>query len=118
MLLIVIIEPRTTFSWESSEVSRSELHQPILRVIESSHTQGKGIERITMSVKTSEYACAKYIIVILIHVPVSALKLVQFSEMGQHWKRFVAKNATVHVMVRPIMTHEMMEKVPNMKILV
>ena len=84
MFLIVIKEPRTTFAWESSEVSRSDLDQLLFGGIGSSHTQGRGIERITMSVKTSEYAWAKYIIVILIHVPVSALKLVQFSEMGQH----------------------------------
>ena len=70
-----------------------------------------------MSVKTSEYACAKYIIVMFTQVPGSALKLVQFSEMGQHWKTLAAKNATVHMMVRPIMTHEMMENVPNMNIL-
>lgn len=70
-----------------------------------------------MSVKTSDHACAKYIIVIFMQVPVSALKLSQFSEMGQHWKTLAAKNATVQMMVRPIMTHEMMENVLSMKIL-
>lgn len=76
------------------------------------------MERITMSVKTSDQACAKYIIVRLMQVPGSALKLVQFSEMGQHWKILAARNAMVHIMVRPIMTHEMMENVLGMKILV
>ncbi len=43
--------------------------------------------------------------------------MVQFSEMGKHCSRFAAKNAMVHMMVKPIMTHEIMEKVRVRKIL-
>ena len=70
------------------------------------------------SVKTSDQACAKYIIVDLMHVPGAAPKLFQFSEMGKHCSRFAAKKATVHVMVRPIMTQETMENVLVENILV
>ena len=71
-----------------------------------------------MSVNTSDQACAKYIVVVWMQVPGVAAKLVQFSEMGQHCSRLAAKNAMVHVMVRPIMTIEMNEKVFGTKILV
>ena len=70
------------------------------------------------SVKTSDQACAKYIIVVLMQVPGAAPKLVQFSEMGKHWSRLAAKKATVHVTVRPIMTQETMKNVLVEKILV
>lgn len=63
------------------------------------------------SVKTSDQACAKYIIVVLMHVPGAAPKLFQFSEMGKHCNRLAAKKATVHVIVRPIMTQETMKNV-------
>ena len=70
------------------------------------------------SVKTSDQACAKYIIVDLMHVPGAAPKLLQFSEIGKHCSRLAAKKATVHVTVRPIMTQETMENVLVEKILV
>ena len=63
------------------------------------------------SVKTSDQACAKYIIVDLMHVPGAAPKLFQFSEMGKHCSRLAAKKAIVHVTVRPIMTQETMANV-------
>lgn len=71
-----------------------------------------------MSVKTSDQACAKYIIVVSMQVPGAASKPVQFPEIGQHCSRLAAKNAMVHVMFRPIMTSEMMENVLGTKILV
>ena len=83
-----------------------------------SHTHGRGIERIMTSVKTSDQACAKYIIVVLIHLPGAAPKLFQFSEMGKHCSRLATKKATVHVMVRPIMTQETMKNVLVENILV
>lgn len=70
-----------------------------------------------MSVNTSDQACAKYIIIVLMQVPEVASKLAQSSEMGKHCSRLAARNAMVHVMVRPIMTHEMMENVLSVKIL-
>ena len=70
------------------------------------------------SVKTSDQACAKYIIVDLMHVPGAAPKLFQFSEMGKHCSRLAAKKAIVHVTVSPIMTQETMENVLVEKILV
>ena len=82
------------------------------------HTQGKGIERIVTSVNTSDHACARYIIVVLMHVPGAAPRLFQFSEIGKHCSRLAAKNAMVHVEVIPIMTHEMMENVLVRKILI
>ena len=51
-------------------------------------------------------------------VPLAASKLVQFVEMGEHCSRLAAKKAMVHVMVRPITTHEMMENVLVVNILV
>ena len=76
-----------------------------------------GIERMITSVNISDQACARYIIVVSMQAPGVALKPVQFSEMGKHCRRFVAKKAIVHVMIRPIMTHEMTEKVFVLKIL-
>lgn len=46
-----------------------------------SHTHGKGIKRIKTSVNTSDQACARYIIVVLIQVPGVKSKL-QLSEIG------------------------------------
>lgn len=66
---------------------------------------------------TSDQACARYIIVVLMQVPGAAPKLLQFSEMGKHCSRFAAKKAMVHVLANPIMTHEMTENVLVMKIL-
>ena len=66
---------------------------------------------------TSDQACARYIIVVLMHVPGAAPKLLQFSEMGKHCSRFAAKKAMVHILANPIMTHEMMENVLVVKIL-
>lgn len=71
-----------------------------------------------MSVNTSDQACAKYIIVVCMQVPEVASKLAQFTEIGKHCSRLAAKNAMVHVMVRPIMAQEMMENVLSVKILV
>ena len=110
-------EPRTTFALESSEVSKSDLCQSLFGVIRGSHTQGRGIDRITTSVNISDQACAKYIMVVSIQVPGGAPKLVQFSEMGQHWKRLAAKKAMVHVTVTPIMAMEINENVFGTKIL-
>lgn len=83
----------------------------------SSHTQGKGIERIIMSVNTSDQACARYIIVVLMQVPGAAPRLLQFAEMGKHCSRLAAKNAMVHVIVRAIMTQETIKNVLVKKIL-
>ncbi len=82
-----------------------------------SHTQGKGIERIKTSVNTSDQACARYIIFVLMQLPGVKFKL-QLSEMGKHCNRFAAKNEMVHVTVRPIMTQEITENVFKGKILV
>lgn len=71
-----------------------------------------------MSVNISDQACAKYIIVVLMQVPGALSKPVQFSEMGKHCSRLAAKNAMVHVTIRPIMTHDMRENGLRMKILV
>ncbi len=81
------------------------------------HTQGRGIESIATSVKMSDQACAKYIVVVLIQAPGVGSEL-QFSEIGKHCSRFAAKNAMVHVMVSPIMSHEMTKNVLVKKILV
>ena len=50
-------------------------------------------------------------------VPGAGLKLFQFSDIGKHCSRFARKKATVHIMIRPIMIHEMIEKVLVKKIL-
>lgn len=67
---------------------------------------------------TSDQACARNIIVVLMQVPGTGLRVSQFSEMGKHCSRLAKKNAMVHVIVRLIMTHEMMENVLVAKILV
>ena len=82
-----------------------------------SHAQGKGIERIKTSVNTSDQACARYIILVLMQAPGVKSQL-QLSEMGKHCSRFAAKNAIVHVTVRPIMIQETTENVFVGKILV
>ncbi len=115
--LVAIKEPRRTFALEPSEVSKSDLCKSLLGLIRGSHTQGRGIERIRTSVNTSDQACAKYIIVVLMQVPGGAPKLVQFSEMGQHCSRLAAKKAMVHVTVTPIMAMEINENVFGTKIL-
>ena len=69
------------------------------------------------SVNKSDQACAKYIIVVLMQVPGVGSSVFQFSEMGRHCRRFATKNATVHVMVKPIMAHEIVENVLIAKIL-
>ena len=69
------------------------------------------------SVNTSDQACARYIMVVLIQVPGAAPILVHCIEIGKHCKRFAAKNAMVHVMMRPIIVHEMIENVLVRKIL-
>ncbi len=115
--LVAIKEPRRPFASEPSEVSKSDLCQSLFGVIRGSHTQGRGIERIRTSVNTSDQACAKYIIVVLMQVPGGAPKLVQFSEMGQHCSRLAAKKAMVHVTVTPIMAMEINENVLGTKIL-
>lgn len=71
-----------------------------------------------MSVKTSDQACAWYIMISSMQVPGAGLKLFQFSEIGKHCSRLAAKNAMVHVTIRPIMTHDMRENGLRMKILV
>ena len=118
MLLIATKRPLRIFSFETSEVSRSDFGQLLCGRTGSSHTQGKGIKRIKTSVKTSDQAWAKYIIVVLMQVPGAAPKLLQFSDMGKHCSRLAAKNTMVHVTVRPTMTAEMMENVLGTKILV
>lgn len=118
MLLVATKGPQITFALEPFEVSRSDLDQPLIGVTGRSRTQGRGIERIKMSVNTSDQACAKYIIVVLMQVSGAASNPVQFAEIGQHCRRLAAKNAMNHVTVRPITTHEMMENVLGMKILV
>lgn len=70
-----------------------------------------------MSVNTSDQACARYIIVVLMQVPGAAPRLLQFSEMGKHCSRFAAKNAMVHIMIRAIMTQETIKKILVKKIL-
>ena len=50
-------------------------------------------------------------------VPGAGPKLLQFSEMGKHWSRLAAKNAMVHIIVRAIITHDVMENVLVAKIL-
>ena len=117
VLLVATEGLRKSFAFESSGVSRSGPNQPPSGVIGSSHTQDMGIERMITSVNISDQACARYIIVVSMQAPGVALKPVQFSEMGKHCRRFAAKKAMVHVMVRPIITHEMTEKVFVMKIL-
>ena len=69
------------------------------------------------SVKTSDQDCARNIVVDLIQVPGVGSK-VQFSEIGKHCSRLATKKAMVHIIVRPIMTQEMMEKVLVTNILV
>ena len=81
------------------------------------HTQGKGIERIKTSVNTSDQACARYIVLVLIQEPGVRPKL-QLSEMGKHCSRFATKNAMVHITVRLIMTQETIENVLVKKILI
>ena len=65
----------------------------------------------------SDQACAKYIIIVSTQAPGAEFKLLQFSDMGKHCSRLAAKNAIVHITVRPIMAAEMMEKVLDTKIL-
>lgn len=71
-----------------------------------------------MSVNISDQAWAKYIIVVLMQVPGALSKPVQFSEMGKHCSRLAAKKPIVHVIVRPIMIHEVIEKVLVKNILI
>ena len=80
-------------------------------MIGSSHTHGKGIERIKTSVNISDQACAKYIISVFIQVPGAALRLVQFKEIGKHCSRLAAKKAMVHVKTIPVIIHEIIENV-------
>ena len=75
------------------------------------------MESIITSVNTSDQACARYIIVVLMQAPGAAPKLLQFSEMGKHCSRLAAKNAMVHAMVRATMTREKMINVLVEKIL-
>ena len=82
-----------------------------------SHTHGKGIERIKTSVNTSDQACARYIISVLMQASGVKPKL-QLSEIGKHCSKFAVKNAMVHVTVKPIMTQETTENVSVKKILV
>ena len=49
--------------------------------------------------------------------PGVTVQLIQFSDMGEHCRRLARKNATVHAVVKPIMTHEMMENVLEVNIL-
>lgn len=70
-----------------------------------------------MSVKTSDQACARYIIVVLKQAPGAGDKS-QVSYMGKHCSRLAAKKATVHEIVRAIIIHEMIENVLVKKILV
>ena len=44
-------------------------------------------------------------------------QLSQVSDMGVHCRRSAKKNPMVHAVVRPIMTHEMMENVLEVNIL-
>lgn len=83
-----------------------------------SHTHGRGIERIATSVNTSDQACAKYIVVVLVQVLGAAPKLAHFPEMGRHCSKLAAKNARVHMTFRPIMAHDTTENVLCIKILV
>lgn len=71
-----------------------------------------------MSVKTSDQACAWYIMISSMQVPGAGLKLFQFSEIGKHCSRLAAKKPIVHVIVRPIMIHEVIEKVLVKNILI
>lgn len=57
---------------------------------------------------TSDQACARYIILVLIHEPGVKPRL-QLSEIGKHCSKFVAKNAMNHATVTPIMNHEIAE---------
>lgn len=82
-----------------------------------SHTHGKGIERIKTSVNTSEQACARYIISVLMQAPGVNPKL-QLSEIGKHCSRFAVKTAIVHATVKPVITQETTENVFVEKILV
>ena len=89
----------------------------MFRLRAKSHTHGKGIERIKTSVNTSDQACARYIILVLMQASGVSSKR-QLSEIGKHCSRFAAKNAIVHITVKPIMTHETTENVFVEKILV
>ena len=44
-------------------------------------------------------------------------QLIQFSEMGVHCRRLARKNVMVHAVIKPIMTHEMMENALEVNIL-
>ena len=89
----------------------------MFRLRTKSHTHGRGIERIKTSVNTSDQACARYIILVLMQESGVNFKL-QLSEIGKHCSRFAAKNAVVHITVKPIMTQETTENVFVEKILV
>ena len=112
-----ISERPRIFALVPSGVSTSGTSQTLVRPTGCSHTHGRGIERIITSVNISDQACARYIMVVLIQVPGEASILVQFAEIGKHCKRLAAKNAMVHVTVKPIIVHEITENVLVIKIL-
>ena len=114
---VEILERPRTFALVPFEVSTSGTSQALVRLTGCSHTHGRGIERIITSVSISDQACARYIMVVSIQVPGAAPILVQFVEIGKHCKRLAAKNAMVHVTVKPIIVHEMTENVLVIKIL-
>lgn len=67
---------------------------------------------------TSDQACPKYITDVWIqNEPGVTDQLIQFSDMGEHCRRLAKKNAMVHAVVKPIMTHEMTENVLEVNIL-
>lgn len=66
---------------------------------------------------TSDQACARYIIPVLMQEPGENSKL-QLAEMGKHCSRFTTKNTMVHITVKLIMTQKTTEKFFVGKILV
>ena len=83
----------------------------------SLHTQGMGIDKIKMSVKISDQACALYMVVVSRQTPEAARELLQLLEIGTHCSRLTAKKVMVHVIIRPTIAQEMMVNIFVVKIL-
>ena len=54
------------------------------------------------SVKTSDQACPRYMLEVLMQNSGGPPTPYQFIEIGQHWNRLAKKNATVHALQIPI----------------
>lgn len=122
------------FSVGASEVARPTRTLVMKIRREKERTHGKDRERIRTvdlstlflariadgelpSVITSDHACARNIILVLIQESTAAPHPVQLTEIGQHWNRLAKKNATVQTLTMAIVVHIAYTVRPLVKIL-